>query len=87
MKASPFWNDRRVNKALNLTPETRSKICFSGISTDSRSVSKGDLFVALIGDNFDGHDFISKAVKNGAEGLVVSRPVQLEEESIPIFLV
>ena len=76
-----------MNKALNLTPETRSKICFSGISTDSRSVSKGDLFVALIGDNFDGHDFISKAVKNGAEGLVVSRPVQLEEESIPIFRV
>ncbi len=38
----------------------------SGISTDSRTVKKGELFVPLRGPNFDGHDFLTLAVKSGA---------------------
>ncbi len=38
----------------------------SGISTDSRNLAPGSLFVPLRGENFDGHDYISQAVKNGA---------------------
>jgi UDP-N-acetylmuramoyl-tripeptide--D-alanyl-D-alanine ligase len=37
-----------------------------GISTDSRTVGKGELFVPLRGDNFDGHEFLTLAVRNGA---------------------
>jgi len=44
---------------------------FSGISTDSRTLSQGDLFIALNGDNFDGHAFVEKAVAKGAAGAVV----------------
>jgi UDP-N-acetylmuramoyl-tripeptide--D-alanyl-D-alanine ligase len=44
---------------------------FTGISTDSRTVSRGDLFIALAGENFDGHAFVEKALEKGATGAVV----------------
>ena len=40
---------------------------FNNISTDSRKISKGDIFIALDGENFEGHNFISEALSNGAE--------------------
>ncbi len=45
----------------------------NGVSTDTRKATKGDLFIAIKGDNFDGHDFTAKAVCNGAFALLVSR--------------
>lgn len=41
------------------------------IKTDSRKVVKGDIFVALKGFNSDGHDYIAKAIENGAKEVVV----------------
>lgn len=38
----------------------------SGISADSREISAGDLFIPLIGENFDGHDYIRSAFEQGA---------------------
>lgn len=46
---------------------------FRAVSTDSRTIDKGDLFVALVGENFDGHGFLAMAAEK-ASGLVVSRP-------------
>ena len=46
---------------------------FTGISTDTRSLTPGALFVALAGDRFDGHDFLAAALRQGAAGFVVSR--------------
>ena len=43
----------------------------SGVSTDTRSLVPGALFVALSGENFDAHDFLDQAVDAGAAGLVV----------------
>ncbi len=43
------------------------------ISTDSRTLQPGDLFVALRGENFDGHAFIAKAIERGAVGAIVDR--------------
>lgn len=43
-----------------------------GVSTDSRTVQAGNLFVALRGERFDGHGFIADAIQWGASGLVVS---------------
>ena len=45
---------------------------FYGISTDSRLVKKGNLFIALKGEKFDGHDFVNQALQQGAAGVVVS---------------
>ena len=47
------------------------------IATDSRKVQKGDIFIALQGTNFDGNDYIKKALENGAR-LVVSDKLQGE---------
>ncbi|MDO4681261.1 MAG: UDP-N-acetylmuramoyl-tripeptide--D-alanyl-D-alanine ligase [Lautropia sp.] len=44
---------------------------FGGVSTDTRSVRPGDLFVALRGDRFDGHRFVDDAMAAGAAGVLV----------------
>jgi len=46
---------------------------FSGISTDSRNIKTTELFWALKGDRFDGHEFAGKAVEQGAAGIVVEK--------------
>ncbi len=46
---------------------------FTGVSTDTRNLKRGDLFIAIKGPNFDGHEFISEAMKKGAKGAIVSR--------------
>jgi UDP-N-acetylmuramoyl-tripeptide--D-alanyl-D-alanine ligase len=47
----------------------------TGVSIDSRSLRPGDLFVALRGDRFDGHDYIDAAFASGASGAVVQKGV------------
>ncbi|CAO3442618.1 UDP-N-acetylmuramoyl-tripeptide--D-alanyl-D-alanine ligase (EC 6.3.2.10) [Azospirillum argentinense] len=44
----------------------------TGVSIDSRKVAPGDLFVAIKGPNFDGHDFVAKALEAGAAAALVS---------------
>ena len=44
---------------------------FSGVSTDSRTVSPGELFVALSGPRFNGEDYVAAALARGAVGAVV----------------
>ncbi|HPN65789.1 MAG TPA: Mur ligase domain-containing protein, partial [Candidatus Omnitrophota bacterium] len=46
---------------------------FGSVSTDTRSISPGSLFIAIKGPNYDGHDFIAEARGKGASGAVVSR--------------
>jgi UDP-N-acetylmuramoyl-tripeptide--D-alanyl-D-alanine ligase len=48
----------------------------NNISVDSRTISKGDLFFALLGDNFDGHDFIDEAIKKSALPAVADRKIR-----------
>src|SRR5437764_441956 len=43
------------------------------VSTDSRSVKKGDIFIALRGENFDGHNFTSEVAKKGAAAAIVDK--------------
>lgn len=49
---------------------------FLGVTTDSRKVSGGELFFALEGENFDGHDFAHEAARKGARGLIISRTIE-----------
>ncbi len=57
---------------------------FAGVSTDTRKLHKGDLFVALRGDKYDGHVFAEQAVSGGAAALVVSEELPLD---VPQLLV
>ena len=67
-----------IVKALGLRTERR---CWRarGISTDSRRIEEGELFVALSGERYDGHDFVRDAFGRGAVAAVVSRQVRLPE--------
>lgn len=53
---------------------------FTSISTDTRTLQPGALYVALRGDNFDGHRFVEQAIKAGAIGVLVSQPVPIAKE-------
>jgi UDP-N-acetylmuramoyl-tripeptide--D-alanyl-D-alanine ligase len=48
----------------------------SGWSIDSRTLAPGDLFVALRGENHDGHDYVNAALEKGAAGAVVERDLE-----------
>jgi UDP-N-acetylmuramoyl-tripeptide--D-alanyl-D-alanine ligase len=60
----------QAGRALGLGPLAHA---VAGVSIDSRSVKPGDLFVALRGERFDGHDFVGEAFAAGAVAAVVER--------------
>ena len=64
------WTLDRVREALGTGPGGATAL--SGVSTDTRAIQPGALFVALVGERFDAHDFLAQAVENGAAALVVS---------------
>jgi UDP-N-acetylmuramoyl-tripeptide--D-alanyl-D-alanine ligase len=66
------WTDARVREALGVRTERRD-VVFTGVNTDSRTVAEGELYVALVGDRFDGHEFVADALGKGARGAVVAR--------------
>ena len=76
--AAGFWTLRRAADAIrhlaavNLPADDRP---ITRVSTDTRTVGAGDLFVALKGESFDAHDFVKDAVAKGAAAVVVSRPM------------
>lgn len=51
---------------------------FGSVSTDSRTLDRGALFVALTGPSFDGHDFVSAAAERGAAAALVQRPLPVD---------
>ena len=59
-------------------------VAFTNVSTDTRSIQPGDLFVALKGERFDAHEFLDQAVAAGASALMVSSPVN---QSVPQIVV
>jgi len=46
------------------------RVSFKNISMDTRSIKPGEAFIAIKGDNFDGHDFINEAVKKGSSCII-----------------
>jgi len=55
------------------------------ISTDSRTVCRGDYFIALTGKNYDGHNYIKQAIEKRAGGIIISSEVENLDSSIPAF--
>jgi UDP-N-acetylmuramoyl-tripeptide--D-alanyl-D-alanine ligase len=66
-----FWTDLSVREALGISGE-ESDAEYTGVSTDSRTIGEGSLFVALVGERFDAHDFLDQVAAKGARGAVVS---------------
>lgn len=63
--AVPIESNNDANKPISSTR----------IATDTRTIKTGDIFLALTGDNFDGHDYLDIAIEKGAVAAIVSRPV------------
>lgn len=69
---------------LGITCSTDAAQPVTGIASDTRALTHGDVFVALIGERFDAHDFLAQAREAGAIAAVVSRPV---EDPLPQLVV
>lgn len=85
-----FWTLDHLASALSERVDGRAPRgarALASICTDTRAIRAGDVFVALVGERFDAHDFLAEAVSAGARALVVSRPVPLGGASVPVYLV
>ena len=61
---------------------------FSGVSTDTRNIAAGDLFVALKGENFEGHEFVRQALAQGASaGMVNAAWAETQDDDLPLLMV
>jgi UDP-N-acetylmuramoyl-tripeptide--D-alanyl-D-alanine ligase len=67
------WTGDEVERALETGREGGGAVEFTGVSTDTRRIGPGSLFVALKGESFDAHDFVARAFAAGAAAAVVSR--------------
>lgn len=65
----------RAAAILQCPLEGRDASC-TGVSVDTRTLAPGELFVALTGKRYDGHEFVQRAEAAGAAGVVASRPVE-----------
>ena len=83
-----LWSAQEINAAIGGAKHASQRGSdnwhSSGISIDSRTTNKGDLFVALKGENYNGHDFVTHAADAGAQAAMVEKNIQ---SSIPEILV
>jgi murE/murF fusion protein len=93
---SPFlWKHEWVQQITGgrLLFPVETSVIFHSISTDTRTIKTGDLFVGLKGENFDGRAFAERAIEKGAAGLLINYlPGRQEaaldfQTSIPVILV
>lgn len=87
---SGFWTLDSVSDALGeMLREGRPRGTqrLTGITTDSRAIRNGELFVALKGDNFDGHNFVAEVVRAGAGAVLISDPLRAVGTGVPAFVV
>ena len=60
---------------------------FTGVCTDTRRIKPGNLFVALAGERFDGHEFVEQAITQGAAGILVQRAAVVSSSTAAIITV
>jgi UDP-N-acetylmuramoyl-tripeptide--D-alanyl-D-alanine ligase len=71
-----------------LQAESRGQdVSFTAVSTDSRTVGRGNLFVALTGEKFDGHDYLSEVKEKGASAALVRRDSAIKSKGVGIPLI
>ncbi len=77
----------------HLLSPVKKPVIFNNISTDTRTIQTGDLFVGLEGENFDGSIFAKQAIERGAAGLLINKSaIGVEagpgfKSSVPVLLV
>lgn len=67
--------------------ETYKSIHITGVTTDSRQVGKDSLFIPLVGDVYNGHEFGEKAVKDGAAAVIWQKSEKNPPKGVPVIFV
>ncbi len=64
--------------------KSTTELCgsFDSVCTDTRKITQGSLFIAIKGENFDGHDFAQKAIESGAQAVICERDCGLGDRQI-----
>ncbi len=84
------WSFDTLSRALGkrlLGARPSGRDVLGRISTDTRSIEPGDVFLALRGEQFDGHHFLAVAVERGAKALIVSDGAAAAGCGVPVLLV
>ena len=82
---TPLWTHKEAVQATGGT--STAYWSARGVSIDSRSVNKGDLFIAIKGPNADGHDYVPAAINAGAAAAMVSEHRKSWPKDAPLLLV
>ncbi|HDO31324.1 MAG TPA: UDP-N-acetylmuramoyl-L-alanyl-D-glutamate--2,6-diaminopimelate ligase, partial [Desulfobacteraceae bacterium] len=82
------WNTDHLLRATGGTLSSGGRrVLLGAISTDSRTIEPGDVFLALTGEHFDGHDYVDIAVRKGAAAVIVERLLPPDRQETAVILV
>lgn len=79
-------NAEQLAQMVNGRLRASGNIVIHQVSTDTRTLQRGSLFVAIAGERFDGHDFVTQAVENGAALVLVEEGKNVPEQIPAIFV-
>ena len=83
---SALWTEKELTEALGAAPSAPLKRAVSGVSIDSRTLGRGDVFFAVKGETHDGHDHVAGAFAAGAAAAAVDRERSAELRAFgPVF--
>lgn len=85
MSKKTLWTSIEAEKATGGKSSCKWKA--TGVSIDSRKIEPGDLFIAIKGENFDGHDFVKDALKKGAAAAIVTHVPEGVKKDAPLLVV
>lgn len=76
-----------INGSSDSSDSSGCEVHVAGVSTDTRSLQPGNLFVPLVGEAYDGHDYLAEAVNKGAVCALWRKDKPLPKEDLPLVLV
>jgi UDP-N-acetylmuramoyl-tripeptide--D-alanyl-D-alanine ligase len=80
----PLW---RIAEFVGSKGECDQEAVAMGYSIDSRTLNPGDLFIAIAGEHFDGHDYVQAALEKGAVGAIVEAGKKVEGDPLRLLQV
>ncbi len=82
-----LWSEAEIRRAIGALMYGDHQQPVNGVSIDTRTLQKGDLYVAIKGDAHDGHDFTDKAFENGAAAALLTRAKAKLFKDKPVYAV
>lgn len=82
-----LWNETDLIQATGGALSIHQAIHGTGVSIDTRTLRPGDIFIAIKGENSDGHDYIQQALANGASCVIVTHIPSQFNSQLPFLIV